>query len=96
MQQIQQLIAYYGGRYSSIVPPTDPRTVYNTLASGQPIIMLVRSSPYSDIGHFVVIRGMEWFGGEPVLLINDPLAYFSRPIPFAQIAQYWQAAIVVY
>ena len=100
IQQIQLLIGHFGGRYSSIAAPTDPMTVYNTLASGRPIIMLVRSSPTGNVGHFIVIRGMEWratpFGGEPVLYVNDPLSYYTQPIPFAQIARIWQNAIVVY
>ena len=37
---------------------------------------------------------MEWratpFGGEPVLYVNDPLSYYTQPIPFAQIARIWQ------
>ena len=96
--QIQGLIAYFGGRFSSIAPPADPMTIYNTLASGKAIIMAVQSSPYS--GHVVVIRGMKWiptqFGPQPILYINDPLSFFTQPVPFQAIAQYWQAAIVVY
>lgn len=96
--QIQELIRYYGGRYSSISPPANPVDVYNTLALGRPIIMAVKAT--GAVGHVIVISGMEWrptpFGGEPVLLINDPLSYFTQPISFARIAQYWQAAIVVY
>ena len=97
LQQIQALIAYYGGHWSSIAPPTDPMTIYQTLASGRAIIMAVQSSPYS--GHVVIIRGMAWvtttMGVQPVLYINDPMAYFTQPVPFQSIAGYWQAAIVV-
>ena len=89
---------HFGGRYSVVAPPADPMTVYNALASGRAIIMAVKSSPYSS--HVVVIRGMQWvptvYGVEPVLLINDPFKYFSQPVPFVNIAQYWQAAIIVY
>ena len=98
LQQIQGLIAHFGGHYSSIAPPANPMIIYNTLASGKAIIMAVKSSPNS--GHVVVIRGMAWvptqFGIQPVLYINDPMAYFTQPIPFQNIASYWQAAIVVY
>ena len=98
LQQIQGLIAYYGGRWSSIAPPANSMAVYQTLASGRAIIMAVQSSPYS--GHVVVIRGMAWIptpmGAQPVLYINDPLAYFTQPIPFANLSKYWSSAIVVY
>ncbi|MDO6568598.1 papain-like cysteine protease family protein [Alteromonas sp. 1_MG-2023] len=98
LQQIQSLIAHFGGRYSSIAPPADPMTIYNALASGKAIIMAVRSSPYS--GHVVVIRGMHWiqtrFGFQPVLLINDPMSHFTQPVPFQNLAAIWQAAILVY
>lgn len=98
LQQIQGLIAHFGGRYSSIAPPADPMTIYRTLAAGKAIIMAVRSTPFN--GHVVVIRGMQWvptlYGLQPVLLINDPMSYFTQPIPFQNIAAYWQAAIVVF
>ena len=97
LEQIQWLIGYFGGRYSAISPPADPMTVYNTLASGRPIIMAVRASGL--VGHVVVIRGMEWipspFGADPVLYVNDPLSYFTQPVPFANISRFWQQAIVV-
>lgn len=98
LQQIQALIAHFGGHYSSISPPANPMIVYNTLASGRAIIMAVQSSPFS--GHVVVIRGMQWipaqFGFQPVLLINDPMSYFTQPVPFQNIAAFWQGAIIVY
>ncbi len=98
LQQIQQLIGYFGGAWSSIALPTNAMTVYQTLATGRAIIMAVQSTPF--LGHVVVIRGMEWIqtpmGVQPVLYINDPLAYFTQPVPFQNIAKYWQAAIVVY
>lgn len=98
LQQIQALIAFYGGSWSSIAQPTNPVTIYRTLASGRAIIMAVQSSPYS--GHVVVLRGMAWvstpFGVKPVLYINDPMAYFTQPVPFETISSYWGAAIVVH
>ncbi|RBP53526.1 papain-like cysteine protease family protein [Arenicella xantha] len=97
LQQIQGLIAHFGGRYSSINPPADPMTIYNTLLAGRPIIMAVKTTPYA--GHVVVIRGMKWintrYGPRAILLINDPLAFFSAEVDFQSIGPYWQAAIVV-
>ncbi|RAP56111.1 papain-like cysteine protease family protein [Oleiagrimonas sp. MCCC 1A03011] len=98
LQEIQGLILHFGGHYSSISPPANPMAVYRTLASGRAIIMAVQSSPYS--GHVVVIRGMAWLptpsGFQPVLYINDPMDYFTRPVPFVRFIRYWRAAIVVY
>lgn len=98
LQQIQYLIGQFGGRFSSLAPPTDPMTIYHNLRSGRAIIMAVRSSPFTN--HVVVIRGMDWIstsrGVQPILLINDPTGFFSQPVPFANIARFWQVAIVVY
>jgi Papain-like cysteine protease AvrRpt2 len=97
LQQIQWLIAQFGGHASKLTLPADPLSLYHELAAGHPVIMAVQSSPYS--GHVVVIRGMEWIqtatGVEPILLVNDPMGYFTQPVPFRQIAYYWRAAIVV-
>ncbi len=97
LQQIQYLIAAYGGHFSAITLPADPMTVYQVLAQGKPIIMAVKSSPFS--GHVVVIRGMIWqqtpTGLQAILLINDPMNFFTAPVPFFSIAAYWSAAIVV-
>lgn len=97
LQQIQTLILHFGGHFSAIAPPAHPMALYQTLASGRAIIMAVQSSPFS--GHVVVLRGMTWVqtptGVEAVLHINDPLSYFTQPVPFSQLLPYWQAAIVV-
>ena len=98
LEQIQYLIGEFGGAYSSQALPTDPMTVYHALRQRRAIIMAVQATPFA--GHVVVIRGMEWaptpYGLEPVLYVNDPMNYFTEPIPFWRIAQYWRAAIVVY
>lgn len=97
LYEIQNLILAFGGRFSSLAQPADPMTLYQTLAMRRAVIMAVRSSPHS--GHVVVIRGMAWvptpMGVQPMLYINDPMSYFTQPVPFASIAQYWQSAIVV-
>ncbi|PSU02919.1 hypothetical protein C9J03_22250 [Photobacterium gaetbulicola] len=95
--QIQHLIAYFGGRYSSYAPPTDPMTLYRTLSNGMPVILQVRTGMISS--HVVVLRGMSFtrtrYGIEPMLHINDPLAYFTQPVPYSFIAPIWMNAIVV-
>lgn len=93
-QQIQGLIAQFGGRYSSIAPPADPYVLFDTLEAGRAIILQIRTSPYSN--HVVVLRGMSWINGTPVLHINDPLAYFTQRVAFQQLLPYWSAAVVVY
>lgn len=99
LTQIQNLILHFGGHYSNTAPPTDPLTIYNTLRSNRPIIMFVKQSAYQQVGHFVIITGMQWvntgFGFQPILYINDPVGFMTQPVPFANIAQFWQAAIVV-
>ncbi len=98
LQQIQYLIAKFGGSYSSIQPPANSMVLYNTLASGRPIILHVTSGQNS--AHVVVLTGMSFvpngFGGvEPVLFINDPLAYYNQPVPFSSLILIWASAIVV-
>jgi hypothetical protein len=94
LQQIQGLIAYFGGSYSTIAPPANPMILYNTLRGGRPIIMAVQSAP--GAGHVTVLRGMRWdpnYGA--ILLVNDPMAVFPTEAPFNQIIGAWGAAIVV-
>jgi hypothetical protein len=93
LSEIQHLILLYGGHYSDIALPANPIIIYNTLRQDKGIIMQVRSSPGAN--HVVVIRGMAW-APNPILFINDPTSFFTSPVPFSDIAQYWIAAIVVY
>lgn len=96
---IQQLLYYFGGSASSYAPPTDPMTLYNTLAQGKPVIIEL-SQPYQGMTHVVVVRGMGFaqtpMGIIPVLHINDPMSYYTQPVPFSQIAPLWKSAIVVH
>lgn len=96
-QQIQGLIAHYGGRASNYAPPADPATLYRTLASGRAVILQVRSGMATS--HVVVLRGMSFmpspYGVEPVLHINDPMSYFTQPVPFSRLMGMWMSAIVI-
>lgn len=98
LQQIQFLIRTYGGRYSSLALPANPMILYNTLLSNRAVILFLQTTPF--IGHFVVLRGMEFLptpsGPVPVLYINDPMSYFTQPVPFVNLIPMWRAAIVVY
>jgi len=93
LEQIQWLIGYFGGRYSTLAPPTNPRVLFDTLQRGHAIILGIQYSPY--LGHVVVLRGMSVVNGVPVLHINDPLEYFTKPVPFHNLLGYWSKAIVV-
>jgi hypothetical protein len=97
IQQIQYLIGQFGGHASSYAPPTDPMTLYNTLASGRAVILQLKTGQNS--AHVVVVRGMSFIptpvGIQPVLHLNDPMAIFTQPVPFANIAPIWISAIVV-
>lgn len=97
--KIQQLLYHFGGSASSYAPPADPMTLYNTLAQGRPVIIEL-SQPYQGMTHVVVVRGMGFaqtpMGIMPVLHINDPMSYYTQPVPFSQIAPLWKSAIVVH
>jgi hypothetical protein len=97
LPQIQGLIQQFGGRWSRYAPPTDPMTLYRTLAGGHAVIIGVNAGGSS--GHVVVARGMSFaqtpYGWEPLVHINDPMAYYTQPVPFRQFAGAWQAAIVI-
>jgi hypothetical protein len=84
LPQIAALIREFGGRASTYAPPTDPMTLYRTLAAGRPLVLHVRSSLTTS--HVVVLRGMTFvqrpYGVEAVLHINDPLAYSHSPSRF--------------
>ena len=45
--QIQQLIANWGKRYNELQRPTDPYALYEQLRQGRPLVLAVRSTPYS-------------------------------------------------
>lgn len=98
LDQIRTLIQQFGGRPSNIAEPTDPMTLYRTLAGGHPVIIAIQA-PGSQAGHVIVVRGMTFMqtqnGIEPVLHINDPMAIYTQPVPFRQLAQMWKAAIIV-
>lgn len=95
--QIQFLIGRYGGRYSTLAPPTDAMTLYRILSSRRPVIVHLQQTPY--VGHVVVVRGMEWretpTGIHPIVYVNDPLSYFSRPVAFESLLRFWRTSIVV-
>lgn len=97
ISQIQGLIHYFGGRTSNYAPPTDPMTLYQTLANRRAVIVQLRTGQSS--AHVVVVRGMSFIqtlqGFQPVLHVNDPMAIFTQPVPFSQIAPIWMSAIVV-
>lgn len=97
LQQIQFLIAQFGGRYSAIAPPANPMALYQTLSGGRPIILHIRSG--LSASHVVVLRGMSFmqtpFGIEPVLHVNDPMSYYTQPVPFSRLVGVWIDAIVV-
>ena len=96
-QQIQSLIYYYGGTISALAPPADPLIIYNTLVQGKTIILFLQTQP--NIGHFIVLRGMEWIitynGLQALLYVNDPMSVYTKPIPFINLLAIWRAAIVV-
>lgn len=98
LDQIRSLIQQFGGRPSNIAEPTDPMTLYKTLASGHPVIIAIQA-PNTQAGHVIVVRGMTFMqtpnGVEPVLHINDPMAIYTQPVPFRQLQQMWKAAIIV-
>ena len=97
IQQIQGLIAHFGGRYSVYSPPANAMALYQTLASGRPVILQLQAGP--GVGHVVVVRGMSFMptlhGFEPVLHVNDPMAVYTQPVPYSKIAPIWASAIVV-
>ena len=93
LKQIQWLIGYFGGQSSVLAPPAHPNVLFETLRQGRAIILHIRSS--LNTTHVVVLRGMSFDWGEPLLYINDPIYYFTQPIPFSQLMGIWVDAIVV-
>lgn len=95
--QIQALIQNFGTSYTSVAPPANPMILYNTLASGRPIILQISSG--GGMAHVVVLQGMTWYmspnGLRAMLHINDPMNIYPVAVPFESIAPIWMSAIVV-
>ncbi len=45
LTEIQALLHYFGGSFSSYSPPTDPMSLYYTLAQNKPVIMQISTVP---------------------------------------------------
>ncbi|ESQ76896.1 papain-like cysteine protease family protein [Asticcacaulis sp. YBE204] len=97
LQQIQGLIQQFGGRTSTYAEPTDAMTLYRTLKMGHAVIIGIDAG--QGMGHVVVARGMSFQqtpnGVVPLVHINDPMAYYTQPVPFNQVAAVWRMAIIV-
>ena len=95
-QPIAFLIQQFIGAHSSMSGPGSPQQVYQTISARRPVIMLVYPG-FSQVGHFVVVRGVSCLGPELVFHLNDPLNFsgFPRYVPYSQIAQMWHSALVV-
>lgn len=97
LQQVQGLIQQFGGRTSSYAEPTDAMTLYRTLQQGHAVIIGIDIG--QGQGHVVVARGMSFQqtpqGVVPMVHINDPMAHFTQPVPYSQIAAVWRVAIIV-
>lgn len=97
--KIQQLLGYFNGSATTYTFPANPMALYQTLAQGKPVIMEL-SQPYQGMTHVVVIRGMGFaqtpVGIIPMLHVNDPMSYYTQPVPFHLLAPLWKSAIVVH
>ncbi|WP_082596674.1 C39 family peptidase [Pseudovibrio sp. POLY-S9] len=96
-QPIAMLLQQFLGAYSSMNGPGSPQQVYQTIASRRSVIMLVYPS-FSQVGHFVVLRGVSCYGTNLVFHINDPMnfsGFQTTNVPYAQVAQMWHSALVV-
>ncbi|HAV23719.1 MAG: hypothetical protein A2X67_13790 [Ignavibacteria bacterium GWA2_55_11] len=51
-----------------------------------PILVLTKGSPHESAGHFVVVRGLRFVDEKynPVMLVNDPLGYFSSEMRYRE------------
>jgi hypothetical protein len=94
MGEVQALIARYGGRFSSAVPPADGFALYGVLRRG-PILMQTRQG----MGHAVVATGIRIvpspIGPLGIVSINDPY-YGQYEITFPELINAWSAALLVY
>ena len=92
--EIQALIARFGGKYSSIVPPANGFVLYYALKRG-PIVLHTRQGS----GHFVVATGMKVvpsrIGPLGVVKINDPLIG-RYELTFPELMNIWDIALLTY
>lgn len=97
LQQVQRLVQQFGGRTSSYAAPTDAMTLYRTLKQGHAVVIGIEAG--GGMGHVVVARGMSFQqtpqGPIALVHINDPMAQFTQPVPFDQVAAVWRQAIII-
>jgi len=97
LAQVQGLVQQFGGRTSAYAEPTDAMTLYRTLQQGHAVVIGIDAG--QGMGHVVVARGMSFQrtpqGTIAMVHINDPMARFTQPVPFSQIARVWRSAIII-
>lgn len=92
ISEIASLIGQFAMRPSHLAPPAHPIALYETLRARRPVILYLHNTIG---GHFVVVRGMELVGNQWMVMVNDPMNYFSGLVPFTSLMGYWHAALVV-
>ena len=106
MEEMQSIIAQFGGVLTALTPPLPPQVLYGALLSGHPVVARIRSGLTSS--HAIVIRGMRFrpreetapdgtvtMGFEPLLLVNDPLSYFPHELPYERLLPLWIDSLIV-
>ncbi|MFH1047796.1 MAG: papain-like cysteine protease family protein [Patescibacteria group bacterium] len=105
MQEVQLVLAQFGGVVAMHTPPLNPIQLYGALQSGHPVIVQIRSGQTSS--HVIVIRGMRFepqmmmtpygpqMGVQPMLLVNDPLGFMPAEVPFEQLVRIWMDSLII-
>ena len=106
MEEMQSIIAQFGGVVTTLTPPLPPQVLYGSLLSGHPVIARIRSGLTAS--HAIVIRGMRFRATEetapdgtvttivePILFVNDPLSYFPHELPYERLLPLWIDSLIV-
>lgn len=93
VQEMQQALFSLVNIRSSVFGPLSWQQLYQFLSLGRPVLVLLHSTPFS--GHVVLVRGMFFVPQGPVLIVNDPMAYFSQPVPIQAFYAFWTGSVLL-
>lgn len=98
VREVVQLLQSYQFRAWSVEYPASPEQLVSTLSNGWKLIALVNPSNNPNVGHFIILQGVEnQPGGGSMIRVSDPAngqTYLQHPQQLYQTWK-WNYSVVV-